>query len=70
MSGTISYWMIEASKDGIVFDDDTFLQGVSRQEAEAVAARLQDAHPEGWKPEVVFGVKRMTPADRIEQQVA
>lgn len=70
MSATVQYWMIEASKDGVVFDADTFLQGVSRRDAEDLATELQGAHPEGWKPEVVFEVKPLTHADFIERLLA
>ena len=56
---TVSYWMIEASRDGVSFDVKTFLQGVNRKTADDLAAQQQAAHPEGWKPEVVFTAQRL-----------
>lgn len=69
VSGTVAYWLIEASRDGVVFDKDTFVEG-GKGLAERLAKRLQDTHPEGWIPGVVFEVKPLTRAEFFERLVA
>lgn len=37
---SVVYWVIEASRDGVVYDDQTFVQG-TREQAKDVAESLQ-----------------------------
>lgn len=71
MSGTVAYWVIEASRDGISFplDMGTFVQG-SKKQADAMASLLQTRHPEGWIPGVEFGVRPLGRADLAEHFLA
>lgn len=70
MSGTVMYWLIEASRDGVVFDSNTFVQG-SKAQAEQLAAELHEQHPEAWIPDrIVFSVTALSKGDLIERLAA
>lgn len=59
----IPWWVIEASKDGVVFDGNTFVQG-TKEQAESLARHLQDTQPWGWYSD--FAVKPLSQDQLVE----